>query len=330
MFKKQVSFLIACAMVTQLNAQKLAFNAEGTFKIVQFTDMHYIHGNPLSDTTLLLLHRVLEAEKPDLAIFTGDVVTGPVQAGWDAVTAPLTERNIPFAVTLGNHDHEQGVTRSEIAQIVSGYPLNVNSMSVTIGDRVLNNAIPVYEATHSLKEAALIYCFDSGAYATIEGVGGYGWITDGQIDWYRQESLRHTIQNNFSPLPALAFFHIPLPEYRTAFNGDRWVRHGERKEDECAPELNSGMFLAMREMGDVMGTFTGHDHLNNYIVDYHEIALAYGSFSGWKTTYTPALNGARVLVLNKGKREFDTWLHLLDGTILFHNTYPTDFRQEQQ
>ena len=27
------------------------------------------------------------------------------------------------------------------------------------------------------------------------------------------------------------------------------------------------MFLAMKEMGDLMGTFVGHDHVNNYIVD---------------------------------------------------------------
>ncbi len=45
------------------------------------------------------------------------------------------------------------------------------------------------------------------------------------------------------------------------------------------------MFLAMKEMQDVMGTFAGHDHVNNYIVNYFGIALAYGQFSGWRTTY---------------------------------------------
>lgn len=34
-------------------AQKLVFNEDSTFRIVQFTDMHYEYGNPKSDTTLL-------------------------------------------------------------------------------------------------------------------------------------------------------------------------------------------------------------------------------------------------------------------------------------
>ena len=69
------------------NAQKLVFNNDQLFKIVQFTDMHYEHGNPKSDTTLLTYKRVLDAEKPDLIIFTGDIVTAqPVVEGWDAIT----------------------------------------------------------------------------------------------------------------------------------------------------------------------------------------------------------------------------------------------------
>ena len=47
--------------------------------------------------------------------------------------------------------------------------------------------------------------------------------------------------------------------------------------------------------------------------------------SGWKTTYVPEINGARIIVLKEDKREFDTWLHLLDGTIIDSVTYPKDF-----
>ncbi len=93
---------------------------------------------------------------------------------------------------------------------------------------------------------------------------------------------------------------------------------------------SSGMFLAMREMRDVMATFTGHDHVNNYIVNYYDIALAYGCFSGWRTTYTPAMNGVRVVVLKENERAFDTWLHLLDGTIQDRVTYPAGFTSTEK
>lgn len=323
---KALIVIIAISFSTLLQAQKLSFNEKGEFKIMQFTDMHYSKGNPKSDTTLILIPKMLDEEKPDLVIFTGDIVTGQVD-GWDDITKFAIDRKIPFAITLGNHDHENGVTREEVAEKVISYPYNVNTIN-NIGGRVLNDAIPVYNHEKDLNVGALIYCFDSGAYSTIDGVSGYGWITTEQIEWYKKQSLRYTIKNNFEPLPALAYFHIPLPEYRTAFDNEKNIRYGVREEDECPSELNSGMFLAMREMKDVMGTFVGHDHVNDYIVKYHDIALAYGHFSGWTSTYTPkpVINGVRIVLLKEDQREFDTWLHLLDGTIKYKVTYPTDFK----
>jgi hypothetical protein len=308
-----------------LSAQKLSFNEDGTFKIVQFTDMHYRHGDPRSDTTLLLIDRVLDAEKPDLVVYTGDIVTGPVREGWNRVTAPVIERGIPFIVTLGNHDHEYNVTRDEIAALITAYPYNLNSPFGASPDRVMDNVIPIYGGKRQLQEKALVYCFDSGDYSSMNGISGYNWITPDQIQWYREQSLFYTLKNNHEPLPAVAYFHIPLPEYRLAFDDDKNTRYGVRKEDECSPVLNTGMFFAMKEMGDVMGTFVGHEHVNDYIVDYHGIALAYGHFSGWKTTYTAETNGVRLVILKEGKREFETWLHSLDGTIRERVTYPTAF-----
>ncbi len=330
MNKKWVLFSLVSTIILEMNAQKLSFNQDGTFKIVQFTDMHYMYGDPRSDTTLLLLDRILDAEKPDLVVFTGDIVTGPVQAGWGRITAPVIKREIPFAVTLGNHDHEYNVTREEIAGIVTAYPYNINKAFGGSPGRVMDNVIPIYGSTKSLQEKALVYCFDTGDYSSMNGVDGYDWITPAQVQWYRQQSLHYTIKNNLEPLPALAYFHIPLPEYRLAFNNDENTRYGVRKEDECGPKLNTGMFFSMREMGDVMGTFVGHDHVNDYIVDYLGIALAYGHFSGWKTTYTPEINGARVVVLKEGKREFDTWLHALDGTTRDKISYPSAFTTNGQ
>ena len=325
--KRKWIFILLFSMITLvLNAQKLTFRKDGTFKIVQFTDMHYVKGNPQSDSTLLLISRVLDTEKPDMVLFTGDIVTGkPVRESWDNLTKFVIDRKIPFAVTLGNHDHEQGLTREEIARFITSYPYNLNTPSVPGVTGVMNDAIPIYSSENHLNSSAIIYCFDSGAYSTIKGIEGYGWITNDQIEWYKNQSLHYTIQNNFEPLPALAYFHIVLPEYKIAFNDEKNIRYGLKKEEECSPELNSGLFLSMREMRDVMGVFVGHDHVNNYIINYHDIALAYGKFSGWKTTYTPEINGVRVVQLKEGKREFDSWIHELDGTIKYKVSYPADF-----
>ena len=328
---RKITLLVIALTLLFVNgkAQKLVFNQDSTFKIVQFTDMHYQHGNLKSDTTLLSIGRILDAENPDLIVFTGDIITSHlVEESWNDITKFAIDRQIPFAVTFGNHDDEQGVTRSELAELITRYPYNVNSLREDGKQYHLNNVLPIYGSKQGMKTKSNVYLIDSKTYSTINGVGGYGWITTETIDWYKKQSLSFTINNDYQPIPAVAFFHIPLPEYKTAFDDEKNVRFGERLEKECAPELNSGMFLAMKEMRDVIGVFTGHDHVNNYIVDYHDIALAYGCFSGWRTTYVPEINGARVIVLKEGEREFNTWLHLLDGNIKHNVSYPNDFKSE--
>ena len=286
-----------------------------------------MHGNPKSDTTILSFEKILDTEKPDLIIFTGDIVTSePVEKGWNVISKFAGERKIPFAVTFGNHDDEAGVSRSDLAFLVTKYPYNVNKIAGDGLQANLNNVLSIYGSKQNMKIQSTIYLFDSNAYSTISGVEGYGWITTDAIEWYKNKSLQFTLNNNMRPISSLAFFHIPLPEYSIAFDDEKNIRYGERLEKECSPKLNSGLFLAMKEMGDVLGVFTGHDHLNNYIVDYNNIALAYGCFSGWRTTYVPEINGARVIVLKEGEREFDTWIHLLDGSIKHNVSYPYDFQ----
>ena len=65
------------------------------------------------------------------------------------------------------------------------------------------------------------------------------------------------------PLPALAFFHIPLSEYNEAASDENAILYGTRMEKACSAAINTGMFAAMKEAGDVMGTFVGHDHDND-------------------------------------------------------------------
>jgi hypothetical protein len=100
---------------------------------------------------------------------------------------------------------------------------------------------------------------------------------------------------------------------------------GTRMEKACSPDLNTGMFTAMREGGDVMGIFCGHDHDNDYATMYHGILLAYGRFTGGNTEYNHLRNGGRVIILKEGKRTFDTYIHVRGGNILNRATYPTSF-----
>ncbi|MDR0962320.1 MAG: metallophosphoesterase family protein [Mediterranea sp.] len=310
-----------------LNAQSLRFHPDGTFKIVQFTDTHYKVGVAASDTMIDCVNKVLDAEKPDLVIFTGDVIyNAPAEEGLRTVLAQVSRRKIPFAVVFGNHDDEQGLSRPQLYDIVRTVPGNLlpSRGEASSPDYTLT----IHASTNAKKDAATLYCMDSNAYSQVKGVGGYDWFHGNQVAWFRRQAAAVKAANQGDTIPALAFFHIPLPEYREATASPNAILRGTRMEKACSPELNSGMFVAMKEAGDVMATFVGHDHDNDYAVMWYDILLAYGRYTGGNTVYNHLPNGARVIRLNEGTRTFTTWLHLRNGQIVDKYAYPDDFQKK--
>ncbi|WP_106828307.1 metallophosphoesterase family protein [Parabacteroides pacaensis] len=321
-----ISILLECMYWGDAKAQSntLRFNADKKFKIVQFTDVHYIYGNPKSDISLERIKEVVDAEKPDLVIFTGDVIYGkPAEKGLRTVLNLVSERKVPFAVTFGNHDNEQGLTRTQLFEIIKTIPYNVTDTTPGISG-VTNFILPV-KSSDGRKDAAILYCIDSHSYSSIDGVGGYDYIKFDQIDWYRMNSQKYTRQNGGNPVPSMAFFHIALPEFNQAASDETAILTGTRKEKACAPQLNSGLFTSMKEMGDIMGVFVGHDHDDDYAVYWKGILLAYGRYTGGNTVYNNLPNGARVIEMTEGERFFTTWIRLKEGEIVHKVTYPTDF-----
>lgn len=326
-----VSLLILTVFPAFSQRSILKFNNQGKFKIVQFTDVHYKQGLPESKVAVDLINEVLDAEKPDLVVFTGDIIWAkPVIKGLDEVFTPVIERKIPWAYIFGNHDDEFDFSRTQLME----YAIQKPYCLALPGDKSLkgvgNYILEVKDNTGD-SISTVLYFMDSGAYSPIKAIGGYNWFDSGQIDWYRTQSKAYTEANNGTPYPGLAFFHIPLAEYNymTTLNKDTVIGH--KGESECNGKLNSGMFTAMRECGDVMGTFVGHDHNNDYIGVYHDIALAYGRYSGGKTVYNDlGLNGCRIIELTKDKREFNTYIRLLGGEKLFPVKYPVTFTAKNE
>jgi hypothetical protein len=161
------------------------------------------------------------------------------------------------------------------------------------------------------KNGFILYYLDSNAYSGIENVKGYDYIKFDQIAWYKENSAAFTKQNDGKPVPSLAFFHIPFPEYGQAAASEQAPLIGTRRETVASPRLNSGMFAAMKEMGDIRATFVGHDHDNDYAVLWENILLVYGRYSGANTVYNNLKpNGCRVIELTEGEPGFQTWIRL--------------------
>lgn len=312
--------------VRSTEGKRLRFNARGRFKIAQFTDLH-LNGEKPEGTAPVYecVNHILDTEHPDFIIFTGDIVCCGKGTGicLDKLLAMVNDTKIPFGIVFGNHDDERDSTREELMAIAQRYSFNCSVDAEPSIYGVSNYVLPVL-SSDGTKEAALLYCLDSNAYSVMDGVDGYDYIHRDQVDWYVKQSEAHRKLNG-KALPALAFFHIPIPEYKEASLFEETNIYGIRGEHVASPFLNSGLFTAMKEQKDVMGVFVGHEHDNDFIVGWKGLTLAYGRYAGTTaTTYGHLPNGARLIELVEGERKFNSWIRTAKGTEQ-QTRFPDDF-----
>lgn len=297
--------------------KQLKFREDGTFKILQFTDIHLgngIDGAEKDEKSIALMEKLIKEEQPDFIIHTGDQnwshgVEDPIR-GFRLAISPAVKSGIPFACVFGNHDAEENVTREQLMDVM----LENETCFAEHGPKDITgvgNYVLTIKGTRDEQEQAILYFLDSGQDAP-EAIGGYEWIHADQVAWYVTESRKMTMKHG-APLPSLAFFHIPLPEYETVLTKGRV--YGHKMEQVCCPRINSGLFTAMIDMGDVMGTFVGHDHDNDFVGLLNGIRLCCGRVTGYNT-YGNLQRGARVIQLQEGVRDFTTWLRLEDGKVI--------------
>ena len=302
------------AEVTKPDRSALKFH-DGEFKILQLTDLHLSfydeEETEQAINSLQFARELTLLEKPDLVILTGYIITGfPntltgwIQEAWDRVGEIFVELNIPYAVTLGNHDYDLRISPKEVMAMIEKNPRNI-TMSDDPSLSGTGNTVLSILASDGLTPRWNLWLLDSHSYPVIPGDNGeYDWIRNDQIQWYRKtsEALNANLD---APLPALAFFHIPLPEYHIV--GRQPDKLGEKNEEVCSPELNSGLFTSFLEMRDVLGVFVGHDHFNDYLGVYKNILLAYGRKTG-TTGYKNLAFGGRTIILKENERRFDTYI----------------------
>ncbi|XP_051189059.1 probable inactive purple acid phosphatase 29 [Lolium perenne] len=279
----------------------------GTFKVLQVADMHYADGRstPCEDVlpaqqrgcsdlnTTAFLYRLLRAEKPDLVVFTGDNIYGPdstdAAKSMDAAIAPAIAMRLPWAAVMGNHDQESTLSREGVMRHLVGMNntlsrFNPEGLEID-GYGNYNLEVGGVEGTPMANKSVLnLYFLDSGDYSTVPSIPGYGWIKTSQQAWFKQTSA--SLQANYTneqpkqkeAAPALAYFHIPLPEFGsfTASN-----RTGVKRDPISSASINSGFFTSMVEAGDVKAAFVGHDHLNDFCGNLTGIQLCYAGGFGY-------------------------------------------------
>ena len=294
-------------------ARDFKYNDDGSFKVLQLTDTHVIYGDPRSERAYENVAKMLDIEKPDLVIHTGDVVfAGPAEKAARKVLGLISERKIPFAVALGNHDSQYDLDRKGIYDVIRNIPYNINTPADKGISKASNDVITL-SGDNGVDR--VFYLFDSGDSMGVEDAG-YDNVHIDQIEWYESYSREFKAGNGGKPVHSLAFFHIPPAEfdYCLRLPEGGWNFIGHMGEHIGCSKLNSGLFQAMKMNGDIQAIVCGHEHNNDFVMQYKGIMLIYGRFSGCDTVYNDLKpNGARVFEFIRGQRGFTTWVRLNTG-----------------
>ncbi len=330
--KKIVSIVLAMAMVfsvfaltassaqaTDTNEPVLKFGDDGKFKIMQITD---IQDNAfLEYATLIFLKDVVEAEKPDLIVLTGDNISGG-----DSPTKGLAkiaisrfmnifeDAGVPVAMVFGNHDSEGAANKEDQMAMYESYDCFVGCEGEDLTG-CGNYYLPIYDAQG---EDMLynLWMFDSLTYnrhpeddkdvAYYENdLEGYACVHKDQIDWYVRESNKLKEANGGEAVPSMVFQHIVVPEIYDVLvkdaNGNWAIPEGGTGvlgEDPCPPQYTNGQFDAMVAQGDVVAMFFGHDHKNDFIVNHKGIDLSTTPGVGF-SSYGNIDRGVRIIELDE-------------------------------
>lgn len=326
----RVALLLCCACAHA--APVLRFSEEGTFKIVQFTDLHY-DGHPmgLDNVTSEVQASVLAAELRDpdglgLVVYSGDMVSGfeapkaPAvalegdgtasaqgswfTALWPQVVAPAEAAGVPHAIALGNHDTEAELDGRQVLQLdMSWSQLSLTQQGPPNITGASNYWLDVLNSTGDAV-AARVWVLDSGSKGC-EGVRhSWGCVGFDTLDWLVEQAAA------LPEVPTqLAYFHIPPPDMVQVWASQpTW---GFKGEGSSCPRVDTGVLQALRE-ACIQAAWVGHDHNNCFYGSLQGVRLGYGRKSGMGNYGLPVgvQQGARVVLLRQGESaaESETWI----------------------
>ena len=291
------------------------FTTDREFKVLQLTDVH-IGGGWMSakkdGMAMNAVANMITEEKPDLVIVTGDVAYPvPFQAGTlnnknaAEIFAELMESlGVYWTIGFGNHDTEaySYFSREDISEFYSQkkYKHCIFEAGPDDVDGYGNQVINVKNSDGIITQS--LFVFDSHSYVDGDFLGvmwKYDNIHENQVQWYKDTLTELNAQNNAifkeqgleenSHIKSAAFFHIPLTEQRDAWY--EYVENGFKDTEdvkylggvagESGKIVYSGihednLFETMLELGSTQAVFCGHDHYNNFSVEYKGIRLTYG------------------------------------------------------
>lgn len=277
------------------------------FKILVTTDLHLWDDMELINKSLEMLARHIEAEKPDLILFTGDVVlTDHQQVDCIQFGRFMEKFGIYWAYVFGNHEarEEKEYHKYLMLKNLISFPHCLSKF----GDPSLfgygNFFINILSSKTSIQQSIVMldtgrntspkHNIENGAPAELKC---YDFLKKDQIDWYKRNI--QALESEYGKFKSIMAMHIALCEYGKVMKldengnyvptGEAEILYGGMYESIGCSEFNSGMFDAIKELGSTQAVIVGHDHINDFCAKYDGVYLVYAQYDGYNT-YTMGSN----------------------------------------
>ena len=301
---------------------QLRFRADGTFRIVCFSDFQETY-EEFDPRTLRGVNAVLDAEQPDFVILCGDNCNGPrirsaaeLEKYLSRMLEPFVRRNLPWCHVNGNHDYDAAVPMDEQMRIYAAVPGCMTQNAPGIPGST-NFALPVYSADGE-RIVCAVWGLDTGhdsddvrpglikealAAGLSHPASNWGMIRFEQLMWYWNRSLELE-RGAGHAVPGVMAMHVAPWEfdYMRRFTGALGVT-GNTKEQYGLGALNSGVFAALVQRGDVKCVLSGHTHMNTCSARYCGIEMCNVGSAGYSAYGEDALRGCRVIDLSAENSE---------------------------
>ena len=302
----------------------IRFNSDGKLKVLHIADPHLANDKHF-DSSIWVIAEACDVEKPDLVVLTGDNAKpydDPEETKKiiNSLMNIFESRNIPVAVTFGNHDSEAGpMTRADIMEYYKTFSCVITADDADAFKNCATFNVPVL-ASDSDKVKFNLWVFDSGDYDEDEP-RHYDRVRTEQIEWYKETSAKLKEENGGETVNSVVFQHIIVPEIydvlkkvdskklyaiKHIYNEDEYymfdeeqTNYGTLNEKPCPGYYNDGQFDALVETGDVLAMFTGHDHTNAFGVRNQNIDIYTSPMTRYKGLAYTTQYGYRVVEIDE-------------------------------
>lgn len=317
--KKFIAVLLILAILGGIAALTVTFYkkkyvraADTAYSILQITDPHILNNERKDAKAFKTITAMIEKTNPDMIIVTGDITSEKENySAFKKFCTFIEGFKIPWAFTFGNHEgldirYEPGevLDPEKIAdrQTLSDYLESLEYCFYESGDEAADGMGNYYRTLRGKDGKALMSLIMMDSHSYDEVNGGYDHFHENQVEWYEKTIKKIALDENgdeSKTVPSLAFFHVPMQEFRDGYNEGKRL-WGRRLEKEGVPAVDDEMFETMERLGSTKGCFAGHDHMNNYSVEYKGIRLSYGLSCDHNIYVVPFRGGVLINVKDDG------------------------------